>query len=454
MEKQGRIISMALSASIIFSSLMPVMALAADETNVALQPGSDGANTVGITASYSNEFSSFSEAVFDGKSDDGSGENKWYVPANGSDGAWINVDLNSVCTISSIKVYSGYGNITGTSEKLVSYDIYYSDDAVADASSMEGYTLLTSVTADNGLHEITFESVSARNVKVVSNQDTAFRIREIEIFGTLGSGSGDEEETERNVALNKQKVTGSYTGTDSGPVTAVTDGITDQSTGNYKYFVNTNNSNGAWINIDLEDEFLVSKVIVYSGYLTSEGDRLTDFDVYCTTDNVDDPSSGEYTKVCSVHDAAGVYEAVLDKPTLMRNVKILSNNTTQFRIREIEVIGRAPSGFVVADENASEFKGGETYSVTRTIMNATEEESDCIMVMALYDKDEQYGKDRFISAGMSEKKAIKVGEQQRFTAKIEVPDDVSDDSYIKIMTFEDLRSLNSLMNEEVVMRRQ
>ena len=377
MKKRSRVISMALSASIICSCL-PVMALASEETNVALQLGSDGANTVGITASYLNASNSFPEAVFDGKSDDGSGVNKWYVPDGESSGAWINVDLNSVCTISSIKVYSGYGNTAATNDKLVSYDIYYSDKNVTDESSNDEYTLLASVEADHGLYEIDFEPISARNVKIVSTQDTAFRVREIEMFGTLGSDPGesdpgDENESERNVALNKQNVTGSFSRSDSGPVTAVTDGITDQATGDYKYFVAEGYSNGAWVNIDLEDEFLVSKVIVYSGYgnTASTSDRLTDFDICCTTDSVDDPSTAEYTTVYSAQNAEGKYEAVLDKPTLMRNVKILSNNTTQFRIREIEVIGmkapELPEVAIVSPNEGTQIGVGSEFEISAQV---------------------------------------------------------------------------------------
>lgn len=627
MKNQSKIICMVLSAFILLCSTSPIMALTG-ETNVALQ-FMDGVNTVGIKASYYNSSLGVPEAVFDGKSDDGNGMNKWYVPQSDSNGAWINVDLNSVCTIGSMKVYSGFANNTTTSDKLLNYDIYYSDKAVSDPSSNDEYTLLTSVIADNGLYEIDLNTVSARNVKIVSKNSTAFRIREIEIFGIFGDDLGEQDAPEinlltpkndsriqygstveisavatirngaisnvifycdesiLNVDVNSQDTeysckfipsVGSHTikasatsdkgvtsysqeitinvtdnilpsitlendindkvyspferitltaeASDSdGPVQSVQffnfgEPITEQTKGNgdgtysavivgepgyYRITAQVTDSAGESV-MSSSVDFKVAYTNVAAGItptssqnekgsdLTSSLASLTDgiinvsplggskyylkninsayieFDfgnqqdimggMVCSGDmknfstNFNDIAenfhyqyyNGEgWIDILESNVSGNTSNAVYTEfPTKIttEKIRIVFTDITALRITEIELYTN--NDFIITSTENSEFERAKPYSVSRTVKNTTTEDSEGVMIMALYDHD------NLISLDISETKVIEAGAQQSFSTEIDIPDNALNNSYIKLMMFENFDSLKPLMKSETI----
>ena len=319
----------------------------AAEVNLAYQPDKNGINTVEVTASYKKS-DSVPGAVFDGIKNESGGVYKWYVPASNATDAWISVDLKASYPVSSVKVYSAFADSSTTTSQdtLTDFEVYYSAETVSDPTDASKFQLLGSKTGADGVAELKTAPTEARTIKLVSKNTKSFRIREIEIFGDPGESS----KFVTNIALGK-KLVSSYDNAAAEALSVLTDGITSETSGKNIYYVGANNADGAWINIDLEKVYLVQGIRIYSSYNngTSGIDKLNNFDLCGTAEPVTDPAADSYTTLSEIRGmAAGLAEITLEEPTAIRNLKLLSHNTSAFRIREIEILGKTMPELPVA----------------------------------------------------------------------------------------------------------
>lgn len=228
-----------------------------------------------------------------------------------------------------------------------------------------------------------------------------------------------------NIALNKATTAEHGSTADSYPE-ALVDGITDQGNGIYKWNANTANAKNAWAEIDLasgiDNLFLINSITVRSAYAdTSSTDILTDF----TLSYYD---GSEWLEAVKVEDAGNTYTYNFDTAVPATKVKLVSNQTSGFRVREIEVVGklyRKPTVTVNSPQNVYEDKvelkvsavdmgagladvevllGGQTaeaeivqngseYTVTVTGLSGGEN----TLLVRVYDKNGKYGESEQIT---------------------------------------------------------
>lgn len=222
-----------------------------------------------------------------------------------------------------------------------------------------------------------------------------------------------------NIALGKKATAYHGSTADSYPE-ALVDGITDNGNGIYKWTANAMNANGAWAEIDLDsgfdNEFLIKSITIRSAYSdTSSTDILTDFTLFYY-------DGSEWIEAETVTGAGNVHTFSFDVAVPATKVKLLSNMTKAFRVRELEVQGklyRIPEVTVVSPENvykdtveikvsavdmgagiadtevllngqavdAEIVKNGSEYTVTVTGLSAGENS----IVVRAYDQNGRYG---------------------------------------------------------------
>ena len=154
-----------------------------------------------------------------------------------------------------------------------------------------------------------------------------------------------------NIALGKI-VNADHGNTSDSYPQALVDGITDQGSGVYKWIANAANANGAYAEIDLasgfDNEFIIDKITVMSAYAdVSTTDILKDFTLsYYAQD--------KWITAAQVTGAGSVYSYSFENPVVTTKVKLTSNMSDAFRVREVEVEGklyRKPVLVVVSPES-------------------------------------------------------------------------------------------------------
>ena len=308
------------------------------EPDEQLPAGTNIALNKDVTASIADgvgDSNSAAANITDGINDTMS--NKWFVHQNYSaQEQYFEVNFGDNYTINGMVMYSGYNDEENTTDLLIDYTVMYFNEG--EYTAIPGGTVSSAV---NGKNIVLFtNAVTTNKIKVVCQpQNTGYRVRELEVYGTYHS-EYIEPITGSNVSLNK-KVTASIAdgvGDSNSSAAAITDGINN--TMSNKWYAHANYiTDGAYFEIDLVNEYTITNAIMYSGYTDAENttDLLKEFTVFYLNDDGDyiEAEGGKASNIGN-----GKHTLTFTTPFTTTKVKVVcSAQTNGFRIREFELFG-------------------------------------------------------------------------------------------------------------------
>ena len=221
------------------------------------------------------------------------------------------------------------------SSEVTAVEFYDGTKKLANAALTDGLWSAPASDLSAGEHFITARAVTAAGGSAESD---SMRTR-------VHSGSYS------NIALGKIVNADHGITSDSWP-DALVDGIKNQGSGQYKWIASAAYAKGAYAEIDLasgiDNTFLIKSITVYSAYAdVSTTDLLTDFTLSYYDGN-------DWIDAAEVTGAGSVYTYGFDTAVPAVKVRLTSNMTKTFRVRELEVEGilyKTPAVTVVLPEN-------------------------------------------------------------------------------------------------------
>ena len=221
--------------------------------------------------------------------------------------------------------------VTVGSSVVLNATVEANENTISKVEFYDGETLLGEGALTDGTYQYTMENVAEGEHSITARvtYGTDSTVTSAAVVFTVQS-------TETNLAFGKA-VTLSLI--DQGTAEALTDGVTDQTTGNNIWFVNAWNALGTYADVDLGLSD-ISKIVIYHG-LNSGTDRLNSFTVQYLGE-----TGEEYSELVTVTDGenSNPYTITLNNTTRVKNIRIISNAAEKFRIREIEVYGTVVTG--------------------------------------------------------------------------------------------------------------
>lgn len=230
-----------------------------------------------------------------------------------------------------------------------------------------------------------------------------------------------------NIAKNKELTLTNVSGTTNPD--CLVDGNTKSSSSPYVWATNQSYSStnplGATATIDLasgfDNEFLVRNITVYSAYgdtSTSSG-GLSAFSLYYYHND-------EWVLATSVTDAANKYTYVFPSEVVASKIKLVSEQSTTFRMREIEVSGKLHTATLektkteIVDENGDTidiFTAGALVYASASVTNIGEEDADITAILAVKEND-----GTLLAADLV-RKETGIGATEKYSLGVEIPED-------------------------------
>ncbi len=237
-----------------------------------------------------------------------------------------------------------------------------------------------------------------------------------------------------NIALRKDVTANPVKSPDSNP-DALADGKYNDATGDYKWFANDSQANGAWAEIDLDsgfdNMFLLGTIKLYSGY-PNGGEQISDFTLYYH-------NGEEWIEITNVSgNTQEVYTYVFQAEVKASAVKLVSAQNVRFRIRELEIIGKlddtklSKTTTVATDGEGHEIRVLEKDTVVCAKANISssdkEENVDILSLLAVKD-----GNQKLLTAA-SCSKTVKAGTSEPFELQATIPE--GEGVYCEVLWFD------------------
>lgn len=237
-----------------------------------------------------------------------------------------------------------------------------------------------------------------------------------------------------NIALRKDVTANPVKSPDSNPG-ALADGKYNDATGDYKWFANDNQANGAWAEIDLDsgfdNMFLLGTIKLYSGY-PNGGEQISDFTLYYH-------NGEEWIEITNVSgNTQEVYTYVFQAEVKASAVKLVSAQNVRFRVRELEIIGKlddtklSKTTTVATDGEGREIRTLEKDTVVcakANISNSdTEGSVDILSLLAVKDGNQK------LLAAASCAKTVPAGTIQLFELQATIPE--GEGVYCEVLWFD------------------
>ena len=300
---------------------------------------------------------------------------------------------------------------------------FYANGTLIASAAVDGTDGLWKANADNitaGEYVLTAKAVTVKGGEAESE---SVRVRV-------------HSENYTNIALGK-KVTASPAKSAEANPDALVDGVNNITTGEYRWYANASQANGAYAEIDLDcgfgNMFLLRSIKLYSGY-TSGTEYMSDFTLYY--------HNGE-TWIEAVAVSANTqvtYTYVFPSEVKASAVKLVSAQSAVFRVRELEVLGKlddtklSKTATVVTDDAGDEIKILQQDMVVRAeaeITNADTEENGNVDVLALLAvKDSN---DKLLSANALSK-TVGIGTTEAFELTATIPE--GNEVYCEVFWFD------------------
>ncbi|WP_418552946.1 discoidin domain-containing protein, partial [Longibaculum muris] len=305
-----------------------------EEINIALNKPSKASSEFIDEKDGNKQY--YSSLAFDGSSASIDGKQSRWVSNRNSNDEWIYVDLEDTYDISKIVL-----NWEGTSKH--EYKTLVSDD-------QETWQEVVHRNDGVGVQEIALdELITGRYVKVQGVKVGAkygYSLWEFEVYGELA-----EKPNTTNIALNKpSKASSEFIDTKDGNKqyysSLAFDGNTDKIDGQQSRWVsNRDYSNDEWIEVDLQDSYYISKIV-----LNWEGTSKHEYKILVSDDHE------TWKEVTHRTDGVGVQEISLDQSVVGRYVKMQGVKVGAkygYSLWELEVYGVSLKGDLKAyyDEN-------------------------------------------------------------------------------------------------------
>ena len=285
------------------------------------------------------EFFDGAELLGDGVLTDGKYTFAWTAPPAGAHRITAKVSYGADKTVTSTAVsftvkakptvvVDAIGNVTAGESVTLTATVTDNGNAITKVEFFDGSDLLGEGTQSGGKYEFTVDEVAlgSHSITVKVTYDTDKTV----ISAAVTFTAAEAVEQPVNVALNKVAV---VSASDQGTPKALTDGVTDKTTGDDIWFVNTGKAEGAYADIDLGLAD-ISSIVLHHG-MNSGTQRLTSFTVQYLG-----ASSTEYQTLDTVTNATeSPYTLTLAQTVRASHIRIVSNSSDMFRIREIEVYG-------------------------------------------------------------------------------------------------------------------
>ena len=300
---------------------------------------------------------------------------------------------------------------------------FYANGTLIASAAVDGTDGLWKANADNitaGEYVLTAKAVTVKGGEAESE---SVRVRV-------------HSENYTNIALGK-KVTASPAKSAEANPDALVDGVNNITTGEYRWYANASQANGAYAEIDLDcgfgDMFLLRSIKLYSGY-TSGTEYMSDFTLYY--------HNGEtWIEAVAVSGNTQVtYTYVFPSEVKASAVKLVSAQSAVFRVRELEVLGKlddtklSKTATVVTDDAGDEIKILQQDMVVRAeaeITNADTEENGNVDVLALLAvKDSN---DKLLSANALSK-TVGIGTTEAFELTATIPE--GNEVYCEVFWFD------------------
>ena len=227
-----------------------------------------------------------------------------------------------------------------------------------------------------------------------------------------------------NIALHKASFYTNQSGDANDDV--LVDGLTDKNTKPYVWATdsryNSTRPLGAEATIDLasgfDNEFWIKGVTVHSAYGNDGSEPLSDFSIYYYYGD-------EWTLAASVTGANGYYAYTFPSEVLATQIKIISDQASTFRVREIEVTGTlsrktlSKTKTEITDDSGNAlvlFTPGTYVYASSSVSNYSEADANITAILAIKEKD-----GALLAVGIDNKNAA-AGNNTEYNLSVKIPD--------------------------------